>query len=451
MSVRSAYRDRPALGGAVAGSLAGKAAEMVTLVLLATVVPRALGPADYGRFSVPLTIVTIGSLALTLGGPTLMARFVPAAPAETRVALARSIGARLARGRAAQVGVVAALALAAVAWAPDVVHPLETTLVVAALALNVATSLALQVTLGLGRTGAWSTRYPLQNAVLVACVLALHPLAGVPGTVVAILLSAVAGLTLAAVVASPVVLDRRPRVPVPPGAIRFGALQAAGAALVQFSHRGGVLAVALLAGSADETGYAALALGIALGVTYAVLQAFTVTLPHLATAGPDRAGAAASASAGDAGAAGEAVLRRLAWVLLAALGVGTAAIAFLLPTLVPAVFGEGYHGAVTAFAPALALVVLAPLTSLSVQAAALRLRPEAALAGGIASAAGFVAGAVTLVPARGAAGGTAAALAGAAAGAAVSLRMLPGAAGRLLTAASFAGAAAVLALGVVAA
>jgi O-antigen/teichoic acid export membrane protein len=408
---------------------------MVTLVLLATVVPRVLGPADYGRFSVPLTLVTIGSLALTLGGPTLMARFVPAAPAETRVALARSIGARLARGRAAQVGVVAALALAAVAWAPDVVHPLETTLVVAALALNVATSLALQVTLGLGRTGAWSTRYPLQNAVLVASVLALHPLAGVPGTVVAILLSAGAGLALAAVVAGPVVLDRRPRVPVPPGAIRFGALQAAGAALVQFSHRGGVLAVALLAGSPDETGYAALAVGIALGVTYAVLQAFTVTLPHLATAGPDS----------------EAVLRRLAWGLLAALGVGTAASAVLLPTLVPAVFGDDFDGAVTAFAPALALVVLAPLSSLSVQAAALRLRPEAALAGGIASAAGFVVGAVAMVPARGAAGGTAAALAGAAAGAAVSLRMLPGAAGRPLTAASFAGAAAVLALGVVAA
>lgn len=450
----------------MAGSLAGKAAEMVTLVLLATVVPRVLGPADYGRFSVPLTIVTIGSLALTLGGPTLMARFVPAAPPETRVALARSIGARLARGRGSQVGVIAALALAAVAWSPDRVPPLETALVVAALAVNVATSLALQVTLGLGRTGAWSTRYPLQNGVLVACVLALHPVAGVPGTVVAILLAAVAGLALAACVAGPVVLDRRPRVPVPPRAIRFGALQAAGAALVQFSHRGGVLAVALLAGSADETGYAALAVGIALGVTYAVLQAFTVTLPHLATTDPygagadpvDPAGGAGPASVGgeageasEVGEAGEAVLRRLAWGLLTALLAGTAAVAVLLPTLVPAVFGDDYDGAVTAFAPALALVVLAPLSSLSVQAAALRLRPEAALAGGIASTAGFVVGAAAMVPPWGAAGGTAAALCGAAAGAAVSLRMLPGTAGRPLAAASFAGAAAVLALGLVAA
>ena len=58
----------------------GKAAEAVTLVLLATVVPRLLGPADYGRLSVVLTLVAVGSVALTLGGATLLSRYVPAAP-----------------------------------------------------------------------------------------------------------------------------------------------------------------------------------------------------------------------------------------------------------------------------------------------------------------------------------------------------------------------------------
>ena len=50
----------------VLASIAGKSAELVTLVLLATVVPRALGPDDYGRFSVPLTIVTLGLFLLVV-------------------------------------------------------------------------------------------------------------------------------------------------------------------------------------------------------------------------------------------------------------------------------------------------------------------------------------------------------------------------------------------------
>ena len=263
---------------AVAASVAGKTAEMVTLVLLATVVPRALGPAAYGRFAVPLTIVTLGSLAITLGGPTLMARFVPAAPVDERVALARAIGARLARGRAVQLAAIAAATAVAVIAAPGQFPPLDVALVLAALALNVGTTLALQVTLGLGRAGPWSLRYPLQNAVLIVAVLVLEPVAGDTGAIAAILISAVVGFTFAGVVVAPTLRGVVPPVEVPPGAIRFGAFQAAGAAFVQFSQRAGVLAVAVLAGSAAETGYTALAVGITLGATYAILQAFTVSL-----------------------------------------------------------------------------------------------------------------------------------------------------------------------------
>ena len=82
---------RPVVAGVV-----GKAAEAVTLVLLATVVPRLLGPADYGRLSVVLTLVAVGSVALTLGGATLLSRYVPAAPAQERAALARALTLRLA-------------------------------------------------------------------------------------------------------------------------------------------------------------------------------------------------------------------------------------------------------------------------------------------------------------------------------------------------------------------
>lgn len=409
---------------------------MVTLVVLATVAPRVLGPGDYGRFAVPLTVVTLGSLALALGGPTIMARLVPAAPDDQRVALARALGARLARGRGAQLAALAGAALVAMVVAPGQFPPVSTTLVYVALALNVAATLALQVALGLGRTGPWSFRYPLQNAVLIVAVLVLHPLAGVSGTIVAIVVAAVVAAGLGAVVVAPILASPEPSVPVPAGAVRFGALHAAGAALVQFTHRGGVLAVALLAGSSVETGFTALAVGIALGATYAVLQTFTVSLPHLADGGE---GAAETANA-------EAVLRRLAGALLVVLVPGALVVALALEPLVPALFGPDYQDAVSTFGPALGVVVLAPFNALAVQVAALRFRPGAALAAGIATVTVFVVAAAVAVPLWGAAGGTAATLAGVAAGALASLQMLPGAFGSRITVASFTGAAAAVAL-----
>jgi hypothetical protein len=94
------------------------------------------------------------------------------------------------------------------------------------------------------------------------------------------------------------------------------------------------------------------------------------------------------------------------------------------------------------------MVVLAPVNALAVQAAALRLRPEATLYAALAGALGFTAAAVLAVPAWGAVGATAAALAGAVGYALLAIRLLPGAAGARLTAASLGGATAVFLLGV---
>jgi O-antigen/teichoic acid export membrane protein len=424
------------LWAALSVGAAGKTVELVTLALLATVVPRALGPDGYGQFSVALTVVTLGSLAMTLGGPTVMARYVPAAPAGERVAVALAIGTRLARGRAVQLSAIALAAALTVAVDPERFNPFVVGVVVVALALNVGAGLALQVGLGLGRTGPWSARFPLQNGVLIAGVLLLHELAGVDGAVLAILASSVAAALLGAWVVVPLVRESRAdaSAAVPEGALRFGMLHAGGAALVQLSHRGGVLAVALLAGSSTETGYTALAIGIALGATYAVLQLFTVSLPHLSE----------RAEVGEI--RGEEVLRQLAGGLLTALVPAACVAAVLLDRLVPRAFGTEFDGAVDAFGPALALVVLAPLHALAVQVAALRTKPAAALINGIVTATVFVAAAVMLVPARGAAGGTMAALTGVAAGGIAWVRLLPEAAGGRVVAASFAGSAAVLAL-----
>jgi len=422
-------RDR-SVRRAVVTSLAGKAAELVTLLLLATVVPRALGPSAYGRFAVPLTVVTLGSLALTLGGHTVMARYVPAAAPADRVALARRLGARLAQGRGAQLLVLGVVWAVVVVATPDRFPPVTSTMVYLALALSVGVTLALQITLGLGRAGPWSLRYPLQNAVLVIGVLVLHPRAGYEGSVLAILISVVAAAVFAAAAVLPILRLPVSPVALPEGALRFGVLSATGAALVQVAQRGSVLAVAVLAGSARETGYAALATGIALGVTYAVLQAYTVALPHLA----------ARSDHPEATVGGDAVLVRLTRLLLLATVAGAVPAALLLDDLVPVVFGADYAGAVAAFGPALAVVVLAPVHALLLQVAALRLLPEASLAGGIALAAAFVATAVVAVPALGAAGGTLAVLVGTGFGIVVLARRLPAAVPPSLLAASAGGA-----------
>lgn len=442
-------RGEPGRGpirGAVAASMVGKAAEMVALVLLATVVPRVLGPEDFGRFSVPLTVVTIGALAMTLGGPTVMARYVPAADADRRIAVARAVGARLARGRALQLAAIATGAVGLVALDPERFPPALTAAVVVALALNVVAGLALQVALGLGRTGPWSTRWPLQNAVLVVAVLSLQAAIGDGGAVAAILIASSVGAAFGLVVLWPIATEPTEPAAVPPGAIRFGTYHATGAALTQFAQRGGVLAVALLGGSATETAYAALAIGIALGATYAVLQAFTVSLPHLSDAATDVAAERTSRSAGLRGRDPERVLRRLAGALLVLIAPGALVAVALLDPVVPAVFGADFAGAVPAFGPALAAVVLAPLNALVVQAAALRMRPGVAVASGCAAAAAFVVVALVAVPSHGAVGATGAALAGGAASAMVAARMLPGAVGGRVGAASTGGVVAVLAL-----
>ena len=417
---------------------AGKAAEAVTLILLATLVPRLLGPADYGRFSVALTVVALGSVALTLGGATLLARFVPAADPAERVATAYVLTRRLARNRTAILAGLIVLGLLLVLLDPARFPPLPTALVLLALGLNVLTTLVLQADLGLGRAGPWCARYPLQNGVLIAAVFALHPVAGLTGAVVAIVLAGVAGGALGAVAAAPRLRDGLPRTrELPDGALRFGWLQASGGALTQLAQRGGVIAVALLAGSAAQTGFAALAIGMSLAATYAVAQLFTVALPVLARSdGADGRSAAA--------------LRRLAGLLVTALLPLMIIFVLLVEPLLPAAFGAPFAGAAAAFGPALAAVALAPVNALAVQAAALRLRPDVTLHAALVGAAGFLLLAIVLVPDGGAAGATTAALAAAAATAATSIRLLPGAVGGPLAVASFGGATAVWLLGVLA-
>ncbi len=441
---RGSVRRRPvvdtsataALRRPVVVGVVGKAAEAVTLVLLATVVPRLLGPADYGRLSVVLTLVAVGSVALTLGGATLLARYVPAAPPDERPALARALTLRLARNRIAPLALLAAVGvvLAAVGGVPAP----AAAWVLLALALNVAATLALQADLGLGRAGAWSARYPVQNAVLVVAVVLLHVTAGAGGAVAGVAVAGAAGLALALTATRSLWRVTSPApAQLPAGVARFGLVAAATGALTQLVQRGGVVAAVLLS-TVEETGHAAVAIGVALAATYAVAQVFVVTLPALT----------ARQTGGGPGA--EPALRRLGGLLLAVVLPATALAVLGVHVVVPRVLGPAYTDAVAAFPLALAAVVLAPLTALLLQAAALRLRPEAMLAAAAAGAGVFVAVALLAVPAWGATGATAATLAGTAATATVGLVAVPGAAGWRLPTSSLVGTAVVAAWGVLA-
>lgn len=417
---------------AVRAGLLGKVVETATQVLVITLVPRALGPADYGTFALALTLVQIGSSSLSLAGPTLMARFVPAAAPAERPAVARALGARLGRWRLVQVGSVAVVAGVLVAVAPERFDALITALVVVALALDVGATLAFQIVLGFGRAGVWSARFPVQNVLLLGAVLLLYAVAGRPGAVAGIAVASASALAFAASVVAGPLRRAAPGAPLPPGALRFGLLGGASVALVLLQQRGGVVAVALLGGTTSQAGYAALALGVAIAGTAVVWQLFAVQLPGLISHG--------SADLGEA----ERAARRLAWQSLAVLLPGALVAAALLTPGIRLVLGERFAGAHDAFAAALAVLPLAPLTGLMTQTSALRLRPELRL---WATAAGAIVFLITVaigVPLLDAAAAPVALLTGSAVTVVVAARLLGAAPERNLTAVALSGVVAVL-------
>lgn len=427
LSAVASYRARSPL----ALTAVGKAAEAIPLILLVTVVPRVLGPTAYGLLALAVSIVTLGSAALSFGGPVLLTRFVPAAAPERRSAVARALARRLALWRGLQVAALTVGAAALVALLPDRFPPLITFLIVGALALDVAATLCFQVALGLGRDASWTFRYAFQNAVLVTAVLALALTAGHRAGVAGVAVASGAALLLGAAVALPLLAHAGRTASVPPGALRFGLIQGLGSLLVQLVHRGGVVAVALFA-SNRQTGFAGLAIGIALGATYAVWQAFSIQLPRLAVG-----------AAGDPHAA-ETSAERLAWTSLLIVGSAALVAAALLEPALPLLAGERFRGAEAALVPALALIPLAPLSALLTQTTALRLRPDVRLWASGIGAAVFAVVAVAAVPSLGAAGATSALLAGTLTAALASVALLPGSASRRVIAGSIGAAAATL-------
>lgn len=393
--------EAPALSGTrarVLAAAAGKIAEWGSLAAMLVVIPRILGPADYGVFGIALGLVTLGSAAFALGGPTLMARFVAGAASHERAALVRALALRGALWRAAGLALLAAVVVALVRIDPIRFPPRPTFLILAAIVFDAGATLCFQIALGLDRALVWSFRYPAQNLFLLVAVPLLYRQAGVAGALAAIALSTAGALAVGAGIVRGHLTGER--LTIPREVSRFALLQGLVGLTVQILFRGGVVAVALLAGSGVETGYSAVAMGITAAASYGVWQLFVVTLPPLA-----------QVAATDGPAADVMLSRlttRLVLVVVPASLLGTVLAAPVLNLLA----GHRFAPAGRALAWALAAVPLAPITGAIGSAAAVRLEPASRLRATAAGAVTFLLLAAGLVPRLGAAGASAAFLAG---------------------------------------
>ena len=260
--------------------LLGKALEFASLVPLVTVLPRVLGPSDYGLFALGASLVTIAGGAASLGGPTLATRFIAAASPSDRAPLARAVIRRSAGWRLAAAGLITAAVLVA---RPVDLPSGAAWLIFGAVALDVVATLLLQAALPLGGVVAWSLRYPVQNVILAFATIALHDRLGAVGVVAALPVASGAALALGAIAAWPRLRGATTAPGLPDGMRRFAIVQGTSGLMQLVLLRGSVIAVALAGSSSREVGYAGVAIGIATALTYAVWQPYAVELPRLVT------------------------------------------------------------------------------------------------------------------------------------------------------------------------
>ncbi len=418
-------------------TLVGKLAEGVALALLATLVPRVLGPTEYGQFALVLALVQVGATALALGGHTAMSRFVPAAPAGDRAPLARALTVRLALWRAPLFFGIAIVALALSVGLPDHVPPEIVGLALIALALDATATMLAQAGLGLGQTTLWSFRWPLQTTVLVVGALVLSVPWGTTGAVAAIPISAFVAFAWTAAAVAPTLRRARAGAWIPQGAMRVAVQHGVSFLVTLTVARAAIVVVALVAGAgaSAEIGYAAVAVGIALAGVAAVTQIFTVQLGGLS----EHVGAGLRSVEDEA--------RRLARHALAVALPAALVGAALLEPLTAIVLGEEFRPATSALAWALAVLVLAPLSALTLQTSALRLRPGVRMRGALVSAVVFLAISFPLAIEFGAAGALGALYGGTLAAIGYELMAFRSLLDRVVTLAGIGGSAVVLVLG----
>ena len=416
-------------------AIRGKALEFATQVLLVTLVPRLLGPAEFGRLTVALAIVTLGAVAISLGSPSAFARFVPAEPEPRRAGLARSMTIQLLPLRGAQLAIAGVICAILVYTGPRF-DALDAGLVFVALCAEVAAILAAQVALGLGETWIWSFRISARNLGVLVLVPILAPLAGSAGVLASVTLGFLAGLVFAGSQVMSLVRHAEHDVPVPAGAMQFGRVAGLAILVGQLTYRGPVMAASLLGLSANEVGFAGLAASIAMAIIFAVRELFMVSLPELVESW--------SRDPTDADRRLRHLGERAQWILTACAAGGVVA----LNRVLPLVAGDQFAPAAAPMISVLAMLPLLPLPAIGVQAASLRLRPGLPVAIDTVSLVAFAVAAVFLVPRWKAAGASAALLIAIATSAVLTARAIPAVVTPRLLSIGFLGGAGMVAIAV---
>jgi O-antigen/teichoic acid export membrane protein len=270
--------------------------------------------------------------------------------------------------------------------------------------------------------------------VLCVAVIALYEGIGSTGAVLAIVVSTSAALAVSTVATFRALRGRLPTVRLPEGALRFGTIQAVGGLFVVVSQRGPVVVVALITQSAAEAGFAALATGVTLALTFVVWQVFAVELPRLS--------ALAEHAPADASASAARLATRATLLLIPVAALSVVAVDRVLPSLL----GSGFEEAAPAFGPSLAVLPLVAVGALVGQVAALRLRPVARAASTGLGMLAFLAVAAIAVPRYDAVGGSLAFLAGTAAATVAGAVAFPHAVPARLVSTAVGGSAVVLAV-----
>jgi O-antigen/teichoic acid export membrane protein len=345
-------------------AVVGKGLEFASQLLLVTLLPRLLGPAEFGRLTVALAIVTIVSVAFSLGAPGAFARFVPTEIGRRQAGLALSMTSQILPFRVVQLSLAGVAAIVVVTMMPTRFAAVDVGLMYLALVAEVTAILFTQVALGLGATWIWSCRIAARNAVLLLLVPLLMAVVGTPNVLWTVSLGSIAGLMFSAILVIPLVRHAERGVAVPTGAARFGRIAGAGLLAGQLTYRGPVLAASLAGLPADAVGFAGLAGSVAIAVIYAIRELFTVSVPELVSlwqSSPDEA---------------DRRLRGLGekWQLFL-IGAGCAGV-LVVDRLLPTVVGAAFAPATQPLLVVLATLPLIPLAVIANPASSLRLRPD---------------------------------------------------------------------------
>ena len=161
---------------------AHKVAQIAGSLAAVVILPRLLGVEDYGRFSFVLSLTFLGAILADLGTLDVFGRFVPTmAPDEARKLYMRTLAFSLAASMLCFVATAAASMLLA-SW----MIPLWALMAGLMVVLRVASWVPFQYALAQNRVGAWMTEQAWRQWVTLAALLALYPLLGFTGALLAL-------------------------------------------------------------------------------------------------------------------------------------------------------------------------------------------------------------------------------------------------------------------------